>query len=113
MREHRAAGREMDFFHTTREYRNEVKMTLKIARISGQVNAATLHGKTNDQADQSGHDPESQSGHSHDSGHCPGSGHCPESGHEDEKFKDRKCVCDEVHLFKKCLYIVTSARKPE
>jgi hypothetical protein len=24
VREHRAAGREVDFFHTTREYRNEV-----------------------------------------------------------------------------------------
>jgi hypothetical protein len=103
VREHRAAGREVDFFHTTREYRNEVEMTLKNARIAGQANAAILHGKTHDQADQSGHSL--GSGHNHGSGH-----HCP--GHGDEKFKGRKCVCGEVHLFKECPYIVTSARKP-
>jgi hypothetical protein len=85
----------VDFFHTTREYRNEVEMTLKNARIADQANA-TLQGKTQDQA---------ESGHSHESGHCP--------GHEDEKFKGRKCVCGEMHLFKECPYIVTSARKPE
>jgi hypothetical protein len=97
VREHRAAGREVDFFHTTREYRNEVEMTLKNARNGGhnQANAATLQGKTQDQA---------ESGHSHGSGHCP--------GHGDEKFKGRKCVCGEVHLFRECPYIVTSARKP-
>jgi hypothetical protein len=94
VREHRAAGREVDFFHTTREYRNEVEMTLKNARIDGQANAI-LQGKTQDQA---------ESGHSHGSGHCP--------GHGDDKFKGRKCVCGEVHLFKECPYIVTSARKP-
>ncbi len=37
MREHRAADREMNFFHITREYRNEMKMTLKNFRID-QVN---------------------------------------------------------------------------
>jgi hypothetical protein len=91
----------VDFFHTTREYRNEVEMTLKNARIAGQANA-TLQGKTQDQASQSGHSP-GQSGHNHGSGHCP--------GHGDEKFKGRKCVCGEMHLFKECPYIVTSARK--
>jgi hypothetical protein len=97
VREHRAAGREVDFFHTTREYRNEVEMTLKNARNGGHNQAnATLQGKTPDQADQSGHNH-------HGSGHCP--------GHGDEKFKGRKCVCGEVHLFKECPYIVTSARK--
>jgi hypothetical protein len=94
----------MNFFHIIRKYRNEMKMTLKNVRIADQVNV-TLHGKIQDQVDQSGHN--------HESGHCPESGHCLGSGHEDEKFKDRKCVCDEMHLFKKCLYIVTSARKPE
>jgi hypothetical protein len=100
----------MDFFHITREYRNEMKMTLKNARISDQINAITLQSKTQNQADQSDQNPESDhslgSGHNHESGHCP-------DDHGDEKFKDRKCVCDEMHLFKKCSYIVTSARKPE
>jgi hypothetical protein len=78
-------------------------MTLKNARISGQVNAVILHGKTQDQVNQSGHN--------HGSGHCLESGHCLGSGHGDDKFKGRKCVCGEVHLFKECPYIVTSARK--
>jgi hypothetical protein len=30
----------------------------------------------------------------------------------DDKFKGRKCVCGEVHLFKECPYIVTAVRKP-
>jgi hypothetical protein len=108
VREHRAAGREVDFFHITREYRNEVEMTLKNARIAGQANV-TLQGKTQNQVGQSGQNLES--GHSLGSGHNHGSGHnC--LGHEDEKFKGRKCVCGEVHLFKECLYLVTSARKP-
>jgi hypothetical protein len=95
MRKHRAADREMNFFHTIRKYRNEMKMILKNARIADQINVI-LQSKTQNQA---------ESGHSHESGHCP--------DHEDEKFKDRKCVCDEMHLFKECLYILTSARKPE
>jgi preprotein translocase subunit Sss1 len=107
MREHRAAGREVDFFHITRKYRNEVEMILKNARNAdhNQVNA-TLNDKTQNQVDQA-----EQSGHSPGSGHNHGSGHCP--GHEDDKFRDRKCVCGEMHLFKECFYIVTSARKPE
>jgi phage gp36-like protein len=96
VREHRAAGREVDFFHITREYRNEVEMTLKNARNGGhnQVNA-TLNG-----LDQVGQKSMDQASHS------------PGSGHKDDKFKGRKCVCDDVHLFKECPYIVTSARKP-
>jgi hypothetical protein len=50
-------------------------------------------GKTQDQADQK-------------------SSHSCESVYEDDKFKERKCVCDDVHLFKECLYIVNAARKP-
>jgi hypothetical protein len=63
-----------------------MNVTLKIDRF-GQVNVVTLHG------------------HNHESGHCP-------DGHGDEKFKGRKCVCGEIHLFKECLYIVIAARKP-
>jgi hypothetical protein len=84
-------------------YRNAVLKESENAAIeviiSRYSNAANLHDKTQNQADQQ-------------SSHCPGStsGHC-ESGHKDDKFKERKCVCDEMHLFKECLYIVTAARK--
>ncbi len=97
MREHRTVDREMNFFHIIREYRNEMKMILKNARNDdhNQINAIILHEQN--QVDQSDHN--------HESDHC--------FDHEDEKFKNRKCVCDEMHLFKKCLYIVTSTRKLE
>jgi hypothetical protein len=107
VRKHRAAGREVDFFHIIRKYRNEMKMTLKNARIADQINATTLQSKTQDQVNESGHNPES--GHCFESGHHHESSHCLD--HEDDKFKDRKYVCDEMHLFKECLYIVTSTRK--
>jgi hypothetical protein len=102
----------MNFFHIIREYRSEMKMIFKNARNDdhNQVNVI-LHDKIQDQVDQSGQDTESQSGYYLESGHNHESGHCLESGHEDEKFKDRKCVCDEMHLFKKCFYLVTSTRK--
>jgi hypothetical protein len=66
-------------------------------------NAAILHGKTQDQSSKDG--AGQKSSHSCELGHC-------ESGHKDDKFKGRKCVCGEVHLFKECLYIDTAVRKP-
>jgi hypothetical protein len=76
-------------------------MTLKNARNGGhnQAHMATLNGLD-------------QAGRMDQSGHSPGSSNNLGSGHKDDKFKGRKCVCDDVHLFKECLYIVTSARKP-
>jgi hypothetical protein len=56
-------------------------------------NAATLHDKTQDQADQKAKKKPLNNKSSND------------------KFKGRKCVCDEMHLFKECPYIVTAARK--
>jgi hypothetical protein len=96
VREHKIAGREIDFFHITREYRNEMNVTLKIDRFD-QINVVTLHDKTQNQSAQNEVDQKSS--------------HSCESDHKDEKFKERRCVCDEMHLFKECLYIVTSARK--
>ncbi len=96
VREHKAAGREIDFFHITREYRNEMNVTLKIDRFD-QVNVVILHDKTQDQSAQTGDGQKSS--------------HSCESDHKDEKFKERRCVCGEMHLFKECLYIVISARK--
>jgi hypothetical protein len=56
-------------------------------------NAAILHGKKQDQADQKAKEKPLDNKSSND------------------KFKGRKCVCGEMHLFKECLYIVTAARK--
>ena len=31
----------------------------------------------------------------------------------DKKYKNKKCLCDEMHLFKKCLYINKSNRSSD
>jgi hypothetical protein len=109
-----AAQQKVEFFRITRSYGNAVLKesgsgAVENATTSRYSNAATLHGRTQDQGktqDQSPKDGAGQkSSHSCESGHC-------ESGHKDDKFKGRKCVCGEVHLFKECPYIVTAARKP-
>ncbi len=68
------------------------------ATTSRYSNAATLHGKTQDQSskDEPGQKAEEKS---------------LDNKSSDDKFKGRKCVCGEVHLFKECPYIVTAARK--
>jgi hypothetical protein len=101
-----AAQQTVEFFRTTRSYRNAVLKESENAAIeptSRYSNAATLHDKTQDQSSKN--EAGQKSSHSCESGHC-------ESGHKDEKFKERKCVCGEMHLFKECPYIVTAARKP-
>ncbi len=80
----------MEFFRITRSYRNEVLKQSENATItSSYSNAATLYEKTQDQAKNLMNNKSS-----------------------DEKFRERKCICDEMHLFRKCSYIVISARKP-
>jgi hypothetical protein len=66
-------------------------MNIILKNARDHVNVITLHDKTHDQ--------------SLESGHCL-------DDHEDEKFKERRYVSDEMHLFKECLYIVIAARKP-
>jgi hypothetical protein len=85
-----AAQQTVEFFRTTRSYRNAVLKESGNAAIeptSRYSNAATLHGQ---KAEEKPLDNKSS----------------------DDKFKGRKCVCGEVHLFKECPYIVTAARKP-
>jgi hypothetical protein len=71
-----------------------------IESISRYSNAAILHDKTQDQSskNQAGQKAKENPLNNKSS---------------DDKFKERKCVCDEMHLFKECLYIVTAVRKPE
>jgi hypothetical protein len=94
-----AAQQTVEFFRTTRSYRNAVLKESGNAAIevttSRYSNAVILHGKTQDQSSKDEADQKSS---------C-------ESGHKDDKFKERKCVCDEMHLFKECPYIVIAARK--
>jgi hypothetical protein len=91
-----AAQQTVEFFRITRSYRNAVLKESGNAAIeptSRYSNAIILHGKKQNQSDQKAKKKPLNNKSSND------------------KFKERKCVCDEMHLFKECLYIVTAARK--
>jgi hypothetical protein len=76
--------------------------------ISRYSNAVILHGKIQNQSSKNEVDQKSSHCFGSTSDYCE-SGHC--EGHKDDKFKERKCVCGEMHLFKECLYIVIAVRK--
>ncbi len=84
--QHEAADKSIEFFKTTRYYRNACEAYLKDEMsVRGHANAATLQGKIPDQSDQNTKDNRSKKG-------------------------ARKCVCGEIHEFDECPYIVSSAR---
>lgn len=87
-----AAGQPLELFETTRKYRVRVDEESKPVR--GHAHAATLQGAPQpDAPDQQQH----QSSSSRPTG--------------DGKHAGKECLCGEVHLFKNCPYIHTSARK--
>ncbi len=92
-----AAQQTVEFFRITRSYKNVVLKENENAAIevttSRYLNAVILHDKTQNQEKIQNLSSE--------------------SGHKNDKFKERKCVCNEIHLFKECFYIVNAARKSE
>jgi hypothetical protein len=68
--------------------------------VRGHANAVTLQGKTQDQAQGD----ETQKSKNNNL-----------SNKEDKPSKKgaRKCVCEDIHEFEECSYIVSSARKPD
>ncbi len=66
MRKHRAADKKMNFFHTTREYRNDMKIILKNARKNdhNQPHMITLN-----ELNQAGQKSMNQASHNLESGH--------------------------------------------
>ncbi len=96
-----AAQQTVKFFRITRSYRNVVlkeSENATIEFISRYSNAIILHDKIQNQ-DKTQNQIDQKSS-------C-------ESDHKNDKFKERKCVCDKMHLFKECFYIVITARKFE
>jgi hypothetical protein len=92
----KAAEKEVEFFKTTRAYRNVVLKESGSASIqttiSRYANAVILQSKTSDQSDQKSKD------------------HNPKTGDNPSKKGARKCVCEDIHEFRECSYIVSSAR---
>ena len=96
--QHRAAKTTVEFYETTREYRLAVESFLNEAKSTSrnQANAASLQGQMQDENKGPGPSQSSQwNGQS-----------------KEARFKDRKCVCGKIHLFRLCPYIVKSARPP-
>ena len=89
----------VDFFETTRQYRMAVDAVLAESRSQAsraQGNAASWQGKDQDQKNEARPDPthrKSQNDQTHE-----------------EKHKGKECLCKEVHLFRNCPYMTTSAR---
>jgi hypothetical protein len=90
--QHETADKSIEFFKTTRYYRNACEAYLKDeVSIRDHANAATLQGKTQDQSAQ-------------------GDGAQKSKDNNPSKKGARKCVCEEIHEFDECSYIVSSAR---
>jgi hypothetical protein len=89
-----AAQQKVKFFRITRSYKNVVqKKSENAIIISSYSNAITLHDKTQNQVDQLKEKFRNKS--------------------LNDKFRRRKCVCDEMHLFRECFYIVITIKKSE
>jgi hypothetical protein len=93
--QHETADKSIEFFKTTRYYRNACEAYLKDeVSVRDHVNAVTLQDKTRDQSTQKDKAQKSKNDKKNNS----------------SKKKARKCVCDEIHEFEECSYIVSSAR---
>ncbi len=82
--QHQAIEKPLNFFKTTRAYRNAYENFLRDEKsIKSMIGAITLQKVDQNQADP----------------HI-----CTKKG--DEKHKSKTCICDQVHLFSQCSYIV-------
>ena len=98
-----AAELPIEFYDTARRYRVKVDETLIDSRSTkghGQAHAATLQGnEQNAQNNQKKGKANPKAAGSNDSRSA------------EEKYQGKQCICGEVHIFKNCPYINTSARQ--
>ena len=86
-----------EFFETTNQYKLTVEKKTFFATVKFMVNAVTLQSQQ--QSDQNNFEKSSSANKS-----------SKRANWEKKKFKNRKCVCDEVHIFRECSYIHISIR---
>jgi hypothetical protein len=91
--QHEAADKSIEFFKTTRYYRNACEAHLKDEFPHDHANAITLQGKTQDQSAQRDEAQKSK-----------------DKKDNPSKKEARKCVCGEIHEFEECPYVVSSTR---
>ncbi len=90
--QHQAIEKFLDFFKTTRAYRDAYENFLKDDKAKDMTDAITLQSAGQDQTD------------SHT---------CTKNDKGEDKHKDKFCICDQIHLFSQCSYIVSVNRTPE
>lgn len=97
----KASNQEIKFFETTREYRIQVQETLADPKIKHHAHAATLQGasQASDQTSPENQDQKKGSG-----------GNKRGYKYDDKQHEGKKCVCGEVHVFRKCPYINKEVR---
>jgi hypothetical protein len=105
MMQHRAVKITIEFYETIREYRLIVEAFLvndSKSSTRDQANAVILQGQTQEQIKKKS---QSKANQSEDD----------QSKEEKERviFKDKKCVCEIMHLFRDCLYIVFTSRQSD
>jgi hypothetical protein len=93
--QHEVADKEVEFFKTTCYYRNAYEAYLKddIQSTKDHANVITLQGKAQGDEVQKSKDQNIKNNLS--------------------KKEARKCVCEDIHEYKECSYIVSSARKSD
>ncbi len=91
--QHQATEKFLNFFKITRVYRNAYENFLKNEKsIKDIVETVTLQDTDQNQIDL----------------HI-----CTKNDKSNDKHKDKLCICDQIHLFSQCLYIVSVNRDSE
>jgi hypothetical protein len=94
--QHEAADKSINFFKTTRYYRNAGESPLKEDKTSRHtVNAVILQELTQDQS--ANKENKSQN----------------DKNDRTEDYKDDECICEATHAFKDCSYIISSKRETD
>ncbi len=105
--QHEAADKEVEFFKTTRYYRNAYEAYLKddIQSTEDHANVVILQEKTQNQAQGDGIQKSKD-----DSKNQNIKDNLSEKEDNDSKKRARKCICEDIHEYKECPYIVSSVR---
>ncbi len=90
--QHQTIERFLNFFKITRAYRNAYENFLRNDKVKDMIDAITLQSVDQDQVDL----------------HI-----CTKNDKDEDKHKDKFCICDQIHLFSQCSYIVSVNKTSE
>ncbi len=90
--QHQTIEKFLNFFKITRAYRNAYENFLKDDKVKDMIDAIALQRIDQNQIDL----------------HI-----CTKNDKKNEKYKSKICICDQVHLFSQCSYIVSVNKTSE